>query len=105
MEGDMAHVEVFRFKAQPGKRQNVIDSFSRWDREHKSKAKGFERSALVSGLDNPDEFVAIVRFDSTDSYNVNSSRPETDQWYQALRENLVADPKWLSGRLEVASEA
>jgi heme-degrading monooxygenase HmoA len=100
----MPHVEVFTFKAQPGKRQNVIDSFSRWDREQKSKAKGFVRLTLVSSLDNPDDFMAIVRFDSTDSYNINASRREQDQWYQSLRENFVADPKWFSGKPEVTSE-
>ena len=101
----MPHVEVFRFKAQPGKRQSVIDSFNRWYREQSGKASGFERSALLSKLDNPDEFCAIVRFDTTENYNANSNRPETDEWYRSLRENLVADPEWFDGKPEAMSEA
>jgi heme-degrading monooxygenase HmoA len=101
----MAHVEVFWFKAQPGKRQNVIDTFDRWNQERKGKAKGFERSALVSKLDDPDEFCVVVRFDTTENYRANSDDPETDSWYRSLRENLVADPKWFGGKVEVSSEA
>ena len=31
---------LFRMKAQPGKRQAVIDQFEKWEREHKAAAKG-----------------------------------------------------------------
>jgi heme-degrading monooxygenase HmoA len=99
----MAHVEVFKFRAQPGKRQKVIETFDRWGREQ--RPKGFERSVLVSNLDDPDEFYALVRFDTTESYKANSDRPETDQWFRSLRENLVAEPEWFGGKLELAVDA
>jgi heme-degrading monooxygenase HmoA len=99
----MAHVEVFRFRAQPGKRQNVIDVFERWSRGE--RPRGFEQSGLVSNLDDPEEFVAVVRFDTTENYKANSDRPETDQWFRTLRENLVADPEWFGGKVEVSSKA
>jgi len=101
----MAHVEVFKFRVQPGKRQNVIDSFNRWNAELQTKVKGWERTAVVSKLDNPDEFYAMVRFDTTENYNANSDDPETDRWYRQLRENLVADPEWFGGKLELAFDA
>jgi hypothetical protein len=46
---------------------------------------------------DPDEFVAIVRWDTTENYNKNSERPETDAWYQKFRANLIADPEWFDG--------
>jgi heme-degrading monooxygenase HmoA len=101
----MAHVTVFRFKAQPGKRQVVIDTFNRWEQERKPKAKGFERSAIVSNLNDPDEFIALARFDTSENYRANSENPETDTWYRELRTNLASEPEWFDGRLEAESTA
>jgi quinol monooxygenase YgiN len=98
-------VTFFRLKAQPGKRQAVIDQFDKWDREHKSKATGFQRSIVVSSNDDPDELMAAVRFDTTASYQANSERPEQGAWYQELRANLAADPIWFNGTLERESMA
>ena len=96
----MARVTFFRIKAQPGKRQAVIDSFAKWEREQKSKATGFERSLLISNNDDADEFMAGVRFDTEANYAANSARPEQGEWFAALRANLVADPEWFNGTLE-----
>lgn len=95
----MAHVTMFRFKALPGKRQAVIDQFERWEREQKSRAAGFERSILVLSNDDPDEFMAAVRFDTAENYQANSDRQEQDAWYHALRDNLASDPMWFDGTL------
>ncbi len=91
------HLTFFRIKAQPGKRQAVIDQFARWEREHKSQAKGFLRSIVVRSNDDPDELMAGVRFDSTESYNANSGRAEQGAWFGELRALLVADPEWFNG--------
>lgn len=93
------HVTFFRMRAQPGKRQEVLDLFDRWEREHKAKAKGFVRSILVTNNDDPDDIMAAVRFDSTENYQANSDRPEQGEWYQELRSLLAADPEWFNGTL------
>ena len=95
----MSRVTFFRFKAQSGKRQAVIDQFAKWEREQKSKATGFERSLLVSNSDDPDEFMAGVRFDTEANYTANSGRQEQGQWFGELRANLTADPEWFNGTL------
>ncbi len=96
----MARVTFFRFRAQPGKRQAVIDQFARWEREQKSKATGFERSVLVSNNDDSDELIAGVRFDTEANYTANSERAEQGEWFGELRANLAADPEWFNGTLE-----
>jgi heme-degrading monooxygenase HmoA len=96
----VARVTFFRFRAQPGKRQAVIEQFNKWEREQKSKATGFQRSVLVSNNDDPDEFIAGVRFDTEANYTANSERAEQGQWFEELRANLVADPDWFNGSLE-----
>ncbi len=101
------HVTQFRFKAKPGQRQAVIDSFQSWDEVRKAKAKttGFMRGILSSNLDDPDEFMAGVMFDTTENYNANSNDPEQGAWFQELRSLLVADPDWFNGNLEVQMDA
>jgi len=91
---------LFRFKALPGRRQAVIDHFEKWEREQKPQATGFERSTLVASNSDRDEFVGVVRWDSTPNYVKNSNRPEQNSWFRELRPNLVADPEWFDGTLE-----
>ena len=93
------HVTLFRMKAQPGKRQGVIDQFAKWEREHKATVRGFRHSLLLANNDDPDELMAAVRFDSTESYNANSDRAEQGAWFQELRALLAADPEWFNGTL------
>ena len=99
------HVTFFRMKAQPGKRQAVIDHFAKSEAELTRDAEGFIRSILVTSNEDPDAIMAGVRFDSTESYNANSNRPETDAWDQGLRALLAADPEWFNGTLARESTA
>ncbi len=96
----MPHVTHFRFKAKPGERQAVIDTFNRWEQERKPKVKGFMRSVMTSNVDDPDEFMVGVMFDTTENYSANSNDPEQGAWYQGLPAHLVADPEWFNGTLE-----
>ncbi|MBI2913637.1 MAG: hypothetical protein HYY03_06930 [Chloroflexi bacterium] len=93
------HVSFFRAKALPGKRQAVIDQFAKWEREQKPQAKGFVRSILVFNNSDPDEITGAVRWDTSENYFANASRPEQDAWYRELRANLAADPEWFDGTL------
>jgi heme-degrading monooxygenase HmoA len=91
---------MFRFKALPGKREEVIDQFARWEREQKAKATGFERSILVASNQDRDEFIGAVRWDNAENYAKNSNRPEQDAWFRKLRSKLVGDPEWFEGTVE-----
>ena len=93
------HITFFRMKAQPGKRQAVIDHFMSSESERVRDANGFIRSILVANNEDPDEVMAAVRFDSTANYNANSDRPEINAWYRDLRAMLAADPEWFNGTL------
>lgn len=104
-EATMPHVTSFKFRVKPGEREAVIDRFERWERERKSKAGGFVRGVLVSKHSAPDEFMATVVFDSTESYDANSNSSEQSAWYQELRSHLTADPEWFDGKLEVQMTA
>ena len=93
------HVSFFRGKALPGKRQAVIDQMAKWEREQKSKAKGFLGSVMAFGNDDTEAFMGTVRWDNTENYFANSSRPEQDAWYQEMRAHLAGDMEWFDGTL------
>ena len=93
------HVSFFKGKAQAGKRQAVIDQMAKWDREQKSKAKGFIRSIIAFSNDDPDAFMGAVRWDNSENYFANSSRPEQDAWYQEMRQHLAGDMDWFDATL------
>ncbi len=86
----MAHLTTFKFQAMPGKRDSVVAQFDRWEREQKRKATRVHDRRPV---------------DSTDSYQKNSDRAEINDWYQALRADLVADPEWFDGTVARESRA
>ena len=88
------HVSFFRGKAQAGKQQAVLDQMAKWEREQKSKAKGFRGSVMGFSNEDPDAFMGCVRWDSTENYMANSNRPEQDAWYQEMRAHLAGDMDW-----------
>ena len=101
----MAHVTIFRMKAKAGEREAVVDAFDTWGREHMPKVKGFVRSMIICNLDDDDEFMAEVMFDTRENYDANSSTKEQGEWFQGLRSHLIADPEWFNGKLERESSA
>ena len=96
----MAQITHFRIKAKPGERDAVLALFDKWQAKLRPQATGYVRSVITSNLDNPDELMAGVMFDSKENYDANSSTPEQGAWYEELRSHLVADPDWFNGNLE-----
>lgn len=94
------HITFFTMKAQPGKRQAVIDHFDKWMRDRRPEAPGFVRVCLCSNEKDPDEFMSYAMFADKETYDANSQSPEQDAWYRELRALLVADPVWFDGQLE-----
>lgn len=93
----MAHVSTFTFTALPGKRQAVLNIFKEWDAAEQAQSFGFQRSLLVTSNRDADRFTAIVFWDTTENYNKNSERPETNAWYKKFRATIASDPEWFDG--------
>ena len=101
MEGPkMAHVTRFRIKATPGEREAVLAHFDRWQAERKPTATGYVRSVITSNLDDPDELMVGIMFDTKEHFDASSGAPEQGAWYQELRSQLVADPDAFNGKVE-----
>lgn len=93
------HVSFFRARVQPGKMDQVVQQFEKWGREQKPQAKGFVRSILVKGNDDPNAIMGGIRWDNTENYFANAGRVEQDAWYRELRALLESDPEWFDGTL------
>jgi quinol monooxygenase YgiN len=91
---------LFKMRALPGHRQQIIDHFDRWMRERRPEAGGYVRAVLVSNVNDPEEFFSYAMFADHATYDANSSSPEQDAWYRELRSHLVADPEWFDGTVE-----
>lgn len=93
------HVSFFRARALPRKRNAVVRHFEKWNREHRKAAKGFLRSTIVLGRDDPNEIRGVVRFEDSRSYYANARRPAQGQWHDELVALLEAPPEWWDGAL------
>jgi hypothetical protein len=93
------HVSFFWGQAKAGKREAVIDQMNKWDREQKSKAKGYIRSIVVFGNDDASSFGGGVRWDNTENYMANAGRPEQDAWYRELMQNIEGEIRWFDATL------
>ena len=93
------HVSFFWGKALPGKRQAVLDQMNKWDREQRSKAKGFIRSIIAFDNSDQEGFCGAVRWDTTENYAANAGRPEQDAWYQELTRNVDGEIGWFDATL------
>ena len=97
------HVSFFTARAKPRKRAAVLKQFEKWDREQRRHAKGFLRSGIATGRDDPEELRGFVHFDSSRNYYANARRPEQDQWHKELVALLTRAPKWWDGSLAAES--
>ena len=94
------HITLFKMKAKPGSRGDVIDLFDRWMRDRRPGLGGFVRVLLCSSVNDPDEFMSYALFADKQTYDKNSQSPEQQAWYEQLRSYLVDDPEWFDATLE-----
>jgi quinol monooxygenase YgiN len=94
------HITLFKIKAKPGHRQDVIDFFDRWMRDRRPGLGGFVRVLLCSSIHDDHEFMSYALFADKETYDKNSQSPEQTRWYEELRAHLVADPEWFDATLE-----
>ncbi len=97
------HVSFFSAKAKLRKRAAVIEQFAKWDREQRKHAKGFLRSTVVTGRDDPDEIRGAVHWDNSRNYYANAGRPAQGQWHAELVALLTRAPRWWDGTLAAES--
>jgi len=89
---------MFRMKVKPGKTQDVIAIFEKWAKEVRPGVTGSVGGYLLQPDNKVNELVGIAVFKDEKSYRGNSGSPGQNEWYEALRALLTADPEWEDGK-------
>lgn len=90
----MAHVTFMRARLLPGHKDAVLELMRRWEREHGARARGFERSIIATGKNDPDDLMGAITWDNYENYMANANSPEQDRWYREMRSHMTGDPMW-----------
>src|SRR3989304_3224832 len=77
---------IFRMKVKPGKEQAVVDSFKRWDKERRPKAKGAVAALDLTPEQRSGARTGIAVFKDKADCQSSATRPEHRRWYRQLRE-------------------
>jgi quinol monooxygenase YgiN len=88
---------IFGMEIKPGKEQELIAAFDKWERERKPKIAGAIASLVLKSDKVPGEFFGIAVFKDKESYVANARDPEQDKWYRQMRLLLKSDPEWNDG--------
>jgi quinol monooxygenase YgiN len=66
-----------------------------WEREEGDRAPGYRGFDFLRDRGDPQRFIEVVRFDSAEKAQENSSRPETNRFFQQIRALLEGDPRFV----------
>ena len=94
MYGTVAHIRV-----KAGQGEAVLATMAKWASEEMPRVEG-DRGGYLFRLDSDSqEMIMIAVFRDKESYVANADDPETDKWYQEMRQHLEADPVWHDGEI------
>ncbi len=94
MYGTVAHIRV-----KAGREEALVATMEKWAQEFSPKVEADLGGNLFRLDSDPQEMIMIAVFRDKESYVANADDPETDKWYQELRQHLEADPVWHDGEI------
>jgi hypothetical protein len=92
-------VQLIRGTVKPDAWGKIEELFQRWQREQAPKAPGFKGEYLLRAKNLPNTFIAVVFFESEDLARQNSSRPETNEYYQEMLKLTDGQPEFIDAEL------
>jgi hypothetical protein len=66
-----------------------------WQRDEGARAPGYQGFDFLMDRNDPRHFIEVVRFESAERARENSSRPETNAFFQRILALLEADPRFV----------
>ena len=91
---------MFRMKALPGKRDEVIQTVNDWTNEvGKHPDHKVHTGYLLKSDANSDEVFGLAIADDEAAYRANNDVPGQAEWYGKLRALLAEDPQWHDGEV------
>jgi len=66
-----------------------------WQREEAGRAPGYLGFDFMQDRDDPSHFVEVVRFESAEKARENSSRPQTNRFFEQIVSLLEDQPRFV----------
>ena len=85
-------VTVSAYRARTGEEDAIIAIFENWQRNQQLSARGYLSGELLRNVEDPRQFIAILRFENQESAHAHATDPEQDAWYRrvvSLTENTT----------------
>jgi heme-degrading monooxygenase HmoA len=77
-------VTMSTYRVKAGEEDAIIALHEDWQRNHQHHAKGYHSGELLRNVNDPAEFIAIMRFESLELMQALRNNPEQQSWYQRL---------------------
>lgn len=92
-------VTVSAYRARTGEEDAIIAIYENWQLDQKLRASGYLSGELLRNVDDPHQFIVIMRFESQESAHALENDPEQDAWHQrvvSLTDNIPTLIKYTS---------
>src|SRR6266702_1807369 len=87
------YITVSMYRAKAGHEDAIIALHEDWQRHQRPKTKGYLSGELLRKVEDPHEFIAIMRFENRAFAQELANDPERSAWYKrlvSLVENMPA---------------
>jgi len=74
------YITVSMYRAKDGQEDAIIALHEDWQRRQRSRAKGYLSGELLRRVEDPYEFIAIMRFEDQESAYALTTDPEQNAW-------------------------
>jgi heme-degrading monooxygenase HmoA len=90
---------IATMKVKPGQLDGFKSYMEKWERERGRETNGFKSVTVYQSVDDPNEVMMAVVFESKESYQANADSPEQDKEYREMLNYLDGEPRWRDGNI------
>ena len=77
-------VTIHKYQARAGEEDAIIALHENWQRTLQPRAEGYLSGSLLRNVENLQEFVSILYFESQEAAEGLANNPEQGAWYQRV---------------------
>jgi hypothetical protein len=88
-------IQIIRCKVKPDAWGKMEEMMRRWERQQAPKAPGFKGEYMLREKRSPNNATFVVLFENEQLAQQNSSRPETNQYYQEMLQLIEGEPEFI----------
>ena len=77
-------VTVSAYRARTGEEDAIVAIFENWQRDQTLRARGYLSGELLRNVEDPRQFIAIMRFENREAAHAVANDPEQDAWHHRV---------------------